>query len=94
MSSMATRESNSPSGRHLEPRPSSEPQALASNAAAAASKIEVCSSSGDLAFNCSHVASLPGAHGSARRMRAATATTAGRRHAEDARLNVGSSVAS
>ena len=94
MTSRAIWGSNSSSGRHLRSLPSSESEALAATAAAAASEVEESSSSGNFAFTCSHVASLPGALGSSRRLRAATATPPGWRHADDALLNFASSVAS
>ena len=66
--------SNPPSGLHLGPLPSSGSESLAATAAVAASKTEVWSSSGNLSLTRSHVAWLPGARGSARRLRGATVT--------------------
>ena len=86
--------SNSLSGRHFGPLPSSESKAFAAMAAAAASEIEKWSSSGNFAFTRSHVASFLGTLGSARGLRAATATHPGWRHADDALLTFASSVAS
>ena len=94
MTSRATCGSNSSSGRQLGTLPFSWSEELAATAVAAASETQVWFSSGNFAFTRSHVSSLPGAHGSARRLRAATVTPLRWRHADDALLNISASVSS